>query len=450
MEVLSGDTFSTPAEVDGSGRGGVWGSDLSHDGVFTGKITCSVPFNSADGRGMVAVGCAEGIWIGFRQDPKSMRRVIRLKMVQQCAMLEDYGIFLVMADKQLFAYRSETLVSSSPLTANISQVPEKLNGNKDVHFFTVGTLLGRTLVIYMKKRGLDSIFRVLEPVREKINESTKAPSKFGSRFFPRSPKSEWFRIYRDFFLPSESYDLIFLKAKIAILCSKGFEIMDLNDFKSVTFPRRDDPRLSNLAKRCEECRPIGMFKSAEDEFLLCYDEFGVYVDPNGDPKCAPGTIDWEGNAERVAVHAPYVLLFNSRFIEVRHLETGRLVQIIPGNDIRCTWDGRGTSSIIAGSSSSHTLTLSVPGEPAYQAAQVHAVMNAPDTVGGPRSRATVHQVFELLPTVPLYLPDSSTAPDSGGTGCENSTSGSSAGDSAVESWPDSGYGSVPGSDSKAG
>ncbi len=32
---------------------------------------------------------------------------------------------------------------------------------------------------------------------------------------------------QDFFLPSESYDLIFLKAKIVILCTKGFEIMDL-------------------------------------------------------------------------------------------------------------------------------------------------------------------------------------------------------------------------------
>ena len=34
---------------------------------------------------------------------------------------------------------------------------------------------------------------------------------------------------QDFFLPSESYDLIFLKARIAILCTKGFEIMDLSE-----------------------------------------------------------------------------------------------------------------------------------------------------------------------------------------------------------------------------
>lgn len=94
---------------------------------------------------------------------------------------------------------------------------------------------------------LDSVFRVLEPVIGKINEKAKAPGGL-SRFGFGSQRSEWFRIFRvciaflqfycewkadcsqDFFLPSESYDLIFLKAKIAILCSKGFEIMDLTEY----------------------------------------------------------------------------------------------------------------------------------------------------------------------------------------------------------------------------
>lgn len=31
--------------------------------------------------------------------PPAIRRVLHLKMVTQCAMLEDFGIFLVLADK---------------------------------------------------------------------------------------------------------------------------------------------------------------------------------------------------------------------------------------------------------------------------------------------------------------------------------------------------------------
>ena len=142
----------------------------------------------------------------------------------------------------------EALVPSSPHGVHTSQVPQKLSGTKDVHFFSVGTLQGRTLIIYMKKKSvslvpffssvileltfysqLNSIFRVLEPIGDKINEGVKAPAGLGSRLGFRSTKSEWFRIYRDFFLPSDSFDVIFLKARIAIFCAKGFEIMNLHE-----------------------------------------------------------------------------------------------------------------------------------------------------------------------------------------------------------------------------
>ena len=54
----------------------------------------------------------------------------------------------------LFAYHIEALVPSSPQSPHTSQTPQKLSGNKDVHFFSVGNLNGRTLVIYMKKKGV--------------------------------------------------------------------------------------------------------------------------------------------------------------------------------------------------------------------------------------------------------------------------------------------------------
>ncbi|KAF7790213.1 hypothetical protein EIP86_001165 [Pleurotus ostreatoroseus] len=403
IETLSADTFLVPSMMP-SGNSQSW----NQENAYTGKVTCSVPFNTADGRGLVAIGCAEGVWIGFRHDSRSMRRVLHLKMVTQCAMLEDFGIFLVLADKSLFAYHIEALVPSSPQSPHTSQTPQKLSGNKDVHFFSVGQLNGRTLVIYMKKKGLDSVFRVLEPVVGKINERAKAPQTLGARLGLRAQRSEWFRVYRDFFLPSESYGLIFLKARIVILCTKGFEIMDLTDFKSVTIPQRDDPRLEKLAKRCESCRPMGMFRSSKDEFLLCYDEFGLYVDRHGDPSRGVQTIEWEGLAEHVAWHPPYILLFDSRFIEVRHVETGRLAQIIQGNDLRCIWDGRGTSNNMPATPGPDGWTEGMSQEP-----RVHGVMNveSPQPPGPQRNNRPVAQhVFELIPTIPLYLPGSLSSP----------------------------------------
>jgi len=426
IETLSTDTFLVPSMVAGAAS-----PSWNHENSFTGKVTCSVPFATADGRALVAIGCAEGVWIGFRHDSRSMRRVLHLKMVTQCAMLEDFGIFLVLADKSLFAYHIEALVPSSPQSAHTSQTPQKLNGTKDVHFFSVGSLQGRTLVIYMKKKGLDSVFRVLEPVVGKINEKAKAPVSLSSRLGIRSPRSEWFRVYRDFFLPSESFDLIFLKAKIAILCTKGFEIMDLTDFKSVTIPLRDEARLEKLVKRSESCKPKGMFRIAE-EFLLCYDEFGLYVDKHGEPSRALSTIEWEGTAEQVALHPPYVLLFDSRFIEIRHISTGRLAQIIPGNDIHCLWDGRGLTTNIVNTSPENWQ------DGMSQDARVHAAMNAPEPIitgAGPRpTRAVAQHVFELVPTIPLYLPGSLASPVNSTTFPQSSSTRQSPNHSISASW----------------
>ncbi|CCO29888.1 Rho1 guanine nucleotide exchange factor 1 [Rhizoctonia solani AG-1 IB] len=223
LETLSDETF---AQSKGYVSNSSWNDESSFAG---GKVTCTVPFSTADGRGLVAIGCAEGVWIGLRHDPKSIRRVLHLKAVTQCAMLEDFGIFLVLADKAFFAYHIEALVptaGTAQMNSAQNRTPQRLSGNKDVQFFSVGQLAGRTLVVYMKKKGMESVFRVLEPIIHKINEPTRAGGAF-SRFGFGQQRSEWFRIYRDFFLPSEAFDLVFLKAKVAILCTKGFEIMDL-------------------------------------------------------------------------------------------------------------------------------------------------------------------------------------------------------------------------------
>jgi RHO1 GDP-GTP exchange protein 1/2 len=42
---------------------------------------------------------------------------------------------------------------------------------------------------------MDSVFRVLEPVVERITEKAKAPAGFG-RFAFGNTRSEWFRVFR--------------------------------------------------------------------------------------------------------------------------------------------------------------------------------------------------------------------------------------------------------------
>lgn len=70
-------------------------------------------------------------------------------------------------------------------------------------------------------------------------------------------------------------------------------------------------------------------------------EFGLYVDGHGELKNRQvSVIEWKGTAQRVAFYAPYVIIFDSQFVEVRDIAQGNLVQIIEGTDIRCSCDRR--------------------------------------------------------------------------------------------------------------
>ena len=187
---------------------------------------------------------------------------------------------------------------------------------------------------------------------------------------------------------------------------------------SVTIPELDDPRYEKLAKRCQSCRPMVMLRSSNEQFLLCYDsknalrcsprpigsslftEFGLYVDRSGNPDTTKDTVEWEGTAEHVAWHPPYVFIFHLRFIEVRHVETGRLCQIIRGQDLRCTWDGCG---LLVPLPQPELGIVGAWGEAPVQRTPVWGVMRTDDLSQGPTSPSdtagtVVQRVFELVPT----------------------------------------------------
>lgn len=75
-------------------------------------------------------------------------------------MLEDFGIFLVLADKALLAFPIEKLVPSRFGPSRATKSPQGLNGGSSVQFFTVGTLHDQTLVIYMEKQGVRNLLHL--------------------------------------------------------------------------------------------------------------------------------------------------------------------------------------------------------------------------------------------------------------------------------------------------
>jgi CNH domain len=259
-----------------------------------------------------------------------------MNRVTQIDVLEDFSLCLIIADKSLIAYHLDIIVPVSNFPApnqdSPRRAPQKLSGARDVSFFATARMKDRTLVFYKKREGLSSTFKVLEPVFQKSSEKK-------SKLFSRSKLSsggstEFFREFDDFYIPTESFSINLFHTYIAVATARGFELLTLDKKVTMSIPDLKQPSIANIAARLNGQKPLGMFRKSESEFLLCYEECGVYVDKHGEVSRSV-VLEFIGKAKSAAMYGAYLILFDTDFVEVRNAENGRLRQVIAGKDVRC-------------------------------------------------------------------------------------------------------------------
>lgn len=229
------------------------------------RATCSAPYlNVLDGKRRVVVGTEEGVYVGMEDDPNSFRLAIQESSVSQVSVLENYHILLVLAGKVLKAYNLSVLDIYVEKSLKIGQTL-----GKSVQYFTAGICAGKTLVITMKRKNAgESHFSAYEPVE---NAVLGGHHRAGfSLSFGKSNKSEWFKLYREFYVGTDSSQLLMLAKMVCVVCPKGFEILMLENLGNTqVFPSRKDPNFAFLDQR-PGSNPISMFKISSDLFLMCY------------------------------------------------------------------------------------------------------------------------------------------------------------------------------------
>lgn len=91
---------------------------------------------------------------------------ISVLRVTQIAVFEEFNLFLVIADKSLIAYHLDTVCPASGMATQAAvsdsarKAPQKLSGSHQIGFFSVGRMKDRTLVMYKKRDGMSSTFKV--------------------------------------------------------------------------------------------------------------------------------------------------------------------------------------------------------------------------------------------------------------------------------------------------
>jgi CNH domain len=125
----------------------------------------------------------------------------------------------------------------------------------------------------------------------------------------------------------------------ALATKKGFQILSNDKKETFSVPADiDQDHTAAIAQRIKDLKPISMFRLSPEEFLLCYETMAVYINKHGDVSRSV-IVEFVGNTLRAAMYGPYLLLFNTDFVEIRNANNGRLRQVISGRDIRCLDDG---------------------------------------------------------------------------------------------------------------
>jgi hypothetical protein len=241
--------------------------------------------------------------------------------VTQIDVLEEYQLLLVVTNRSLVSYSLSALDPSEPA---LSKRPKKIQNHCD--FFKTGVCLGRHLVCCVKSRALSTTIKVYEP-----NDNMTSGGRrrgFGGMF---NAGHDELKPYKEFYIPTESSSVHFLKSKLCVACVRGFEVVSLETLETQSLLDQADTSLDFVARK-ENVKPIHI-ERLNGEFLLNYSDFSFFVNRNGWRARPEWRIDWEGSPQSFALSYPWILAFEPNFIELRNIESGA-VHIVPHKNIR--------------------------------------------------------------------------------------------------------------------
>ncbi len=121
------------------------------------------------------IGADNGLWILDRRTKdasKQVKKVIELKTVTQVDVLEQHGILLALADKNLYSYSMESLENDDNLMGPTKR-GRKISG---ANFFKIGVFDGQHLVCCVKTSTLSATIKVYKPMDSMT--ATKKKSSF--------------------------------------------------------------------------------------------------------------------------------------------------------------------------------------------------------------------------------------------------------------------------------
>ena len=242
-------------------------------------------------------------------------QLVQRSNITQVAVLEEFKSILLLIDKKLYSCPLSLIENEVNGTTYFKKHSKELINH--VNFFSEGDCNGKRLIVTAHSSSHSiKFFEHEHPLLSEDGGHSK-----------KSLKKKITEVTFD----SEPVSISFLKANLCIGCKKGFQIVSISQNAHESLLDPADTSLEFALK--DTLKPMAIYRVGT-MFLLCYTEFAFFVNTQGWRKKESHIIHWEGDPQKFAIWYPYILAFDSNFIEIRKIETGELVRCILGEKIR--------------------------------------------------------------------------------------------------------------------
>ncbi|CUS20297.1 LAQU0S01e03444g1_1 [Lachancea quebecensis] len=239
-------------------------------------------------------------------------KILHKTNITQVAVLEEFQSVLLLVDKKLYSCPVALFKEPKDGTQYFKKHAKELVNH--VNFFSEGDCDGKRLVV--------------------TAHSSSHSIKYFEHDHPMlmEGKKNMKRKITEIVFESEPVSISFLRTNLCIGCKRGFQIVSVS--QNVHEPLLDPADTSLEFALKDVLRPLSIYRVGASMFLLCYSEFAFFVNSQGWRKKESYVIHWEGEPQKFTIWYPYILAFDSSFIEIRKIDTGELVRCVLGEKIR--------------------------------------------------------------------------------------------------------------------
>lgn len=241
-------------------------------------------------------------------------QLLQRSNISQIAVLEEFQSILMLVDKRLLKCPLALLQVEGSGNGYFKKHHKELANH--VNFFAEGDCNGKRLIV--TAHSSSHSIKYFEHEHPLLSESSSSS---------KSSKRKVTEVVFD----SEPVSISFLKANLCIGCKRGFQIVSVSQNAHESLLDPADTSL-DFALR-DTLKPMAIYRVG-DMFLLCYTEFAFFVNTQGWRKKDSHVIHWEGEPQKFAIWYPYILAFDSNFIEIRKIDTGELVTCVLAEKVR--------------------------------------------------------------------------------------------------------------------